>query len=451
MPWFTVGPLRSVVPAFAGIPHDKVKAAIQTGAKRLLTMQLADGSFTYWPGGTTTATWANSYASLGLLLASKNGANVPASALEKITTYLTTSLRGLSKVKSASALEEHARALWVLALAGKPQPAYQNLMEQRLTDLSPAARCLLALAIVNSGTKQDIATAKQILNSKKPSTLAPDSWMPYSTDESLQLLAWTAVDFKAKTTTAALDRLLNNRNPYGHWQNTWVNGWSLLAISSYAGRDKANARPTHLTLETPDATQTIELTPNKPTAAAAFMLSPGLKLSLTNDNQAFIRIRLASKPKIAPLQPVATHGLAIDRFYERVNADGTVATLTEPAVGDLIRVSLRVTLPKDDTRYLVIEDPLSASFETVNSDFKSQSSALGLATAENNWSVTHSELRSDRAVFFLNEVGRRGTYTLTYLVRCTLAGETTAPPAKVESMYDPSQFALSASRSFRAR
>ena len=451
MPWFTVEPLRTIVPAFSNMPREKVKAAIQSGANRLLSMQLADGSFTYWPGGTATAKWANAYASLGLLLASKNGANVPASAIEKMTTYLSTSLRGLSKVTSSSDLEEHARAMWVLALAGKPEPAYHNLMEQRLADLSPTARCLLALAIVNTGAKQDIATAKQILNSKKPCSLAPDGWMPYATDDALKLLAWTAVDFKSKTTTATLDRLLNDRNPYGHWHNTWVNGWSLLAISSYAGRDKDAGKPTTLTLETPDATQAIQLGSNKPTAAAAFALSQGLKLALTNSNQTFVRMRLAAKPKIAPLQPVATNGLSIDRFYERVNANGTIEILTEPAVGDLIRVSLRVTLPKDATRYLVIEDPLSASFETVNSNFKSQSSALGVATTENNWSVSHTELRSDRAVFFLDEVGHRGTYTLTYLVRCTLAGDTTAPPAKVESMYDPSQFALSASRNFKVK
>ena len=145
-------------------------------------------------------------------------------------------------------------------------------MEQRLADLSPAARCLLALAIVNSGAKNDIATAKQILNSKKPSTLAADGWMPYSSDDSLKLLAWTAVDFKSKTTTAALDRLLNDRNPYGHWHNTWVNGWSLLAISSYAGRDKTDGSPSTLSLETQDATQAIHLTSSKPTATAAFPL-----------------------------------------------------------------------------------------------------------------------------------------------------------------------------------
>jgi uncharacterized protein YfaS (alpha-2-macroglobulin family) len=96
----------------------------------------------------------------------------------------------------------------------------------------------------------------------------------------------------------------------------------------------------------------------------------------------------------------------------------------------------------------VIEDPLPSVFETVNTDFKSQSSAQGIRTSENDWNVSHSELRSDRAVFFLDEVWRKGTYTLNYLTRCTVAGQATAPPAKVESMYDPENFALSASREF---
>ena len=64
------------------------------------------------------------------------------------------------------------------------------------------------------------------------------------------------------------------------------------------------------------------------------------------------------------------------------------------------------------------------------------------------WSISHQELRDDRAVFFLDWVPSRGTYTVQYLARCTLAGTATAPPAKVESMYDPENVALSASRTF---
>ena len=114
-------------------------------------------------------------------------------------------------------------------------------------------------------------------------------------------------------------------------------------------------------------------------------------------------------------------------------------------------MTLRVTLPKDDTRYLVIEDPVPSIFETVNNDFKSQRAAVGLATSEHDWNVSHTELRTDRAEFFLDHVYRKGTYTVSYLARCTLAGEATAPPAKVESMYDPENYALSASRNFATK
>ena len=451
MPWFAVEPLRNVIPAFAKIAPEKVRDAIQAGANRLLTMQLADGSFAYWPGDTKTAEWANSYAGLGLILASQHGANVPASAIDNLTNYLIGSLRGVAKVEHSYGLDEHARALWVLALAGKPQPAYHNVLKERLTELSPTARCLLALAIGHSKTKADLAAAKQLLASNKPIKVSEDWWMPYDTDDALRLLAWATLDFKAKTTSTILDRLFNDRNPYGHWRNTWANGWSLLAVATYAEQDQTNAKPTNLTLETPDGPRTIRLDAKQPTAACSFPLGAGLKLALANDNKAFVRLRLAAKPAITPIQPVATNGLSIDRFYEKVNADGTTATLTEPAVGDLIRVSLRVTLPTDNSRYLVVEDLLPAIFETVNSDFKSQRAAAAVATTQDSWEVSHTELRSDRAVFYLDQVGRRGTYTLTYLARCTLAGQTTAPPAKVESMYDPTQFALSPSRIFKSR
>jgi uncharacterized protein YfaS (alpha-2-macroglobulin family) len=245
--------------------------------------------------------------------------------------------------------------------------------------------------------------------------------------------------------------MLHNRNPYGAWHTTWVNGWSLIAMAEYAKHQELSDTPVSLAFETAAGIETITLTEEQPTAIRSFKLTPDLKLALSADQSACVRMKIAAKPQIMPTQPVAKNGLSIDRIYERVNGDGSATILTEPQVGDLIRVSLRVTLPKDNSRYLVIEDPLPALFETVNTDFNSQRAAVGIRTSENDWQVSHSELRTDHASFFLDEVWRKGTYTLTYLARCTIAGQATAPPAKVESMYDPENFALSASRVFTAR
>ncbi len=450
MPWLAVLDLSPVIPRFAKMDKKKVAAAIQAGADRLLSMQLPDGSFAYWPGSKESVPWATAYAGMGLMMAADKGANVPDSAIAALTKNLIESLRGIAAEKSPSTLESHARSLLVLSLAGSPQPAYRNLLVDRLAELTPSARCLLATSIAKEEEDQtaNLAVAKSVLTSKIPFNLKNDDWMPWSAAEAYHLIAWLAVDPAGPEPTKALDRMLRERNPYGQWQTTWVNGWSLIAMAEYARNSKLRDEPTVIVLETEAGSDTITLHQDEASATRSFKLTPDLKLAVGTDISAFVRVTIAAKPQIAPTQPVANNGLSIDRIYERINSDGTATILTEPAIGDLIRVSLRVTLPKDLTRYLVIEDPLPAVFETVNTDFKSQCAAIGINTSENDWQVSHSELRSDRASFFLDEVSRKGTYTLTYLARCTLAGQATAPPAKVESMYDPENFALSASRVF---
>lgn len=453
IPWLAVENLGPVIPRFAKMDAKKVAAAIQAGADRLLSMQLPDGSFAYWPGSTETVPWATAYAGMGLILAAENSANVPGSAIEMLKKNLIESLRGIAAEKSPQALECHARALFVLAISGSPQPAYQNLLVDRIAELTPSARCLLASAIgsEDEGNEANLTVAKSVMTSKVPFKLKNDDWMPWSADDAYQLIAWQIIDPEGPEPTKALDRMLHERNPYGAWNTTWVNGWSLLGMAEYARQQTLGGAPVSLAFETASGTETIILTEEQPTATRAFKLTPDLKLTLSADQSACIRMKIAAKPQIIPTRPVAKNGLSIDRIYERINADGSATILTEPQVGDLIRVSLRVTLPQDHTRYLVIEDPLPSLFETVNIDFKSQRAAVGTPTSENDWQVSHSELRTDRACFFLDQVWRKGTYTLTYLARCTITGQAAAPPAKVESMYDPENFALSASRVFDAK
>jgi alpha-2-macroglobulin len=446
IPWCAVDELRDVVPAFAQVPDAKIKAALQAGADRLLSMQLANGSFSYWPGSADSVDWATPYAGMGLMLAAENGAAVPQAAIDSMIQHLITSLRGMAETRTAYGMESHARALLVLAMAGKPQPAYQNAMIDRMADLTPSARAMLAAAIASA----DKATARQVMTVKVPLQLKHDDWMPYSPDQALQLIAWTAIDPGGPEALKTLDRMLTERNPYGHWRTTWVNGWSLVAMARYAAFDKNRGDTVAINLETNDGVQVIHLSTESPTATRSYQLGPNMKLTVGCDHSAYVRARVASKPPVAPVRPVANNGLSIDRIHQLVRPDGSTTPLTEPRPGDLIRVTLRVTLPKDDTRYLVIEDPLPAIFETVNNDFASQKSALGVQTSENDWNVSHSELRSDRAVFFLDHVWRKGTYTVSYLARCTLKGQAVSPPAKVESMYDPENFALSASRVFSA-
>jgi uncharacterized protein YfaS (alpha-2-macroglobulin family) len=450
IPWCVADNLKSQIPALAKANEQDSRAAIQEGVNRLISMQLPNGSFSYWPGGSETADWATSYAGLGLLMASDAGAQVQNAAVESLCDYLIKSLHGMAETKLPSALELHARSLFVLACAGKPQAAYANQLAERAVALSVNARALLAAAIAraNQGNETALAAARSLLIEKKSNSIADDDWMIDSPGDALTLLAWTQVDPRGKEALAALDRLINQRNPYGHWRTTWSNGWALLALSEFSKHQETQGDLITLVLDAKNGEELVKLTPDAPVASRSFELGPNMNLKASADAPAFARLSVASKPAIEPVKAISRNGLSIERIHHRINPDGSMEILKEPKLNDLVRVSLRVTLPHDDTRYLVIEDPLAAVFEIVNSDFKSQSAGNGFISNEKDWNISHSEMRSDRAVFFLDRVPRKGTYTVSYLARCTVAGKTIAPPAKVESMYDPENFALSASRSF---
>ena len=444
MPWLAVEQLRDVVPSFAKYPEAKVKAALQKGVDRLLSMQQADGGFSYWPGSTEVVPWATAYAGLGLVLAAEKGADVPEAAIAALGTNLETGLRGLGSTTSAHELENACRAVWILAMIDRQPAAAINALKDRMADLAPRARCLLALA-AQAAKIGDPAT---ILRDKTKFRLKDDGWMPWQNDHAMSLLAWSAIDSDSPEATAALSKLIGDRNPYGHWNTTWVNAWSLLAMAAYAEHhDEAQAAT--VTLTGADGPRTITLEAGKPAVALDFPLGGKLALSASSDHPAYVRVKLASKPELAPQKPVAKNGLQITRFYERVKSDGSTEPLEKAKLGDLIRVTLRVELPDDDSRYLIVEDRLPAIFEAVNHDFASQAAhGNAPATSDRDWTVSHSELRSDRALFFFDRVWQRGRQEIRYLARCTMEGKAVAPPAKVESMYDPDNTALSASREF---
>ncbi len=451
MPWLAVENLRPYVPSLAKYDDRKVKSAISTGVGRLLSMQLADGSFGYWPGATETNEWVTPYAGMVLTLAARHGGNVPESALESLSQYLIKSLRGAGESTSASELENHSRSLYTLALLGKAQTPYHSLMAEKIPFLNGSSRALLAAAVAigSDGSPKILALADQILTSKAGFSTGSDKgyWMPGNADTASVLIARLAIDPDSEAVFKTFDKLLNERNPYGHWRSTWMNGWSLLAVSNYAATRKISEEPVRFVL----GDREVIIDRKTPSKKMTLQLTPATDLMLTSDQAGYVRMKVAAKPNLAPFAPVANNGLSIERFYEKVLPSGQPEVLTNPAPGDLIRITLQVTLPDDDTRYLVVDDPMPSIFETVNSDFSSQSAAQDIRTSEKDWNISHSELRTDRAVFFMDHVSRKGTYKLTYLARCTLAGAATAPPAKVESMYDPEKFALSATRKFTTK
>ena len=96
----------------------------------------------------------------------------------------------------------------------------------------------------------------------------------------------------------------------------------------------------------------------------------------------------------------------------------------------------------------MLDDPLPAGFEIVNTSFATESRELSgyldearLSEPGSLWwgGFDHEEIYDDRYVLFATTLVA-GTHVKTYLVRALTPGRFLAPPAKVEEMYAPEVF-----------
>src|SRR5439155_10576001 len=134
--------------AFTQRSTNEAALAIQTGLRRLWSMQTGSGGLAYWPGGREPMLWASAYGGIVLALARQGGVAVPEKEFGRVMDYLSNELR--SDAGDREALADQCLGLYALALAGRAEPAYHERLFGQRARLSPENRALLALAVATS-------------------------------------------------------------------------------------------------------------------------------------------------------------------------------------------------------------------------------------------------------------------------------------------------------------
>lgn len=444
IPWIAARKLRHLAPGFQKKSPAEIDAAIQSGADRLLGMQTSDGGFAYWSGGRSASDWISSYAGLGLILCREAGATVPQSALDRLASYLSSQLREFSRLKSDYQHEVYARSLYVLARLGQADPGYNAKLVEKAEELNSPARAFLALALHESGQPG----WDRLLQIPAKGRNESGYWMSHRNAGAFNLFAQAILNPDSPECEKALTRLLGERGPRGHWRTTWNNAWSLLAMGAYAQAHETTMKDIHLVVETAEGPVEAIIPKEQASHSLTLPLTGNFRLTATSDARTYVQATLAARPEIAPVKPVSRKGLSVRRTYELVQPDGSSAPLTDPRVGDLVKVSLTLAMPDRSLHYLAIDDPLPSSFKAINTDFASQA---GRVKNRDNWRVSHQEVRLDRVLFFVDRPRASENLTLTYHARITHAGDLYVPQTKVEEMYDPTSFALGASQTLTVK
>ena len=478
MPWLALGKYDTLFPEQLG--GGKARQAIQAGVNRLLQMTTDEGGLAYWPGGTESSFWGSAYGGMMLLRARDMGADVPADAINKLVEFLSKKLRGLDEEKDLYNITDSALALYTLAKAGKPEPAYQNLLFGKREHLPEIARLYLALSMcLTNAPEQQIkdtlgwrpvehaapskadSKAKTVKAESKPKQAAPapprpvvwSHWAGNGANKALRLICYTHLGLTEDAEHLAVS-ILQSRNGRGEWGNTFTNAWTLTALAAYERSLKKTGEPLATTAHWDTQAVPLNLPGGFSSTRVNFALnqalsSKPLSVELPAGREVFGRIEARSFP---PQRDFAgeNKGYAIERRYEKLNMDGSTSGLEDLRVGDMVVVTLKIEIGGGD-RYLAIDDALPGVFEAINPEFGTQSEREGdqLPDGTQAWFCDHREIRTDRALFFTDFAPAKGKFSLQYLARVIAEGDTIAPPARIEAMYQPEKYGLSPTQRIR--
>lgn len=439
MPWLTLRDLRKALPGLKKTDAE-IAEAIQAGCDRLLSMQTAGGGLGYWPGASEPSDWASAHGSLGLVLATKAGANIPADRLNSLLDWLSSSLRNAAEDAPDAGRTERVYAAYALALAGRPEPAYHEVLFRQRDKLDATASAVLALTIAESGGPEDMARAALAASR----ATRQDYWWGSATTAAARVLTLQAL--RDPDYVQELNRLVGMRGTRGDWNTTFANSWVLRALAGEATLSPlaVNQRVT-CSVSLNGQTSQIEL-PAEPSSGSVTFdypagTTPDLRVTVPDGLALFANVELSTRRGPGE-QPGRTQGFAIRRSWNRVNPDGSIDEAGELRTGDLVLVSLDVDVP-EPADYVAIDDPLPSTFEGINPHFTSTASTAEEAAAQDQWNSDHREVRRDRVLIFRDHVPTTGTFRVQYLARVVAEGTVMVPSAKVEAMYDPSRFGLS--------
>jgi uncharacterized protein YfaS (alpha-2-macroglobulin family) len=416
---------------------DAARDYVMSGVWRILSMQQANGGFSYWSGSYELCPWGTSYATHFLVEAKKAGYEVPKIQLERALQAVRRGLDSSSDDKNSygNIYDQRAYACYVLAIAGEPEHPWQARMLEMKDKLSYYARLLNASAMLVQGEpKRAVPLLKEL---GLPSAGQRDQGGCFNSpnrNASLLLSAWLDIDPK-NDDVLKLVQTLGKAKINGYWGTTQDNAMALMALGKYARRMKQ---------ENPDFKAMITL-PNGTTEAFdqskdrewLIERSETGAILLTNQGPGNLYYSFESEGVPVDLAEyykkltAKNEGMSVQR--EWLDDKGNPVDITKLKQNDL--VVAKITLNPNGHTYdnVAIEDLLPAGLEIENPNLDTTQS-LPWINEKSQW-CARKDIRDDRILLFTRPFS--GVSTFYYLARAVTPGKYVVPSVSAECMYEP--------------
>jgi alpha-2-macroglobulin len=350
--------------------------------------------------------------------------------------------------------------LYVLARADELRASQVNFIYEHKTSLSLYGKAYLAQAL-HMLDAEDERTSSLLSDLEAAAVLSASGahWEESSADywnwntdtrtTAIVLNAFVRLDPKNPITANAVRWLMAHRDS-GHWETTQETAWSLIALTNWMSAaneydtnyafavglngeelERGNASKENLT-ETVNLKVELEKLLKESANYLVFTRGDGT-------GNLYYTAYLSAELPVESIEPL-DQGVTVARQY--FTLDDAKTPINEIQRGDLVRVRLTVVVPAA-VHYIVVDDPLPAGLETVDSSLLTDTAVPASYTLTDYnqrgwgwWYFAHIELRDEKVVLSADYLPA-GTYVYTYLARASTAGTFKVIPPTASEFYFP--------------
>lgn len=455
-------------------------ALINAGLQRLYGYQHNDGGWGWWYDD-QTHDYQTAWVVFGLAVTAEAGYEGDPQVIQRGADWLKAYVQDPNPVAMGYAgdhitayagdqefegadLRTQAFALFSLAYAGYGDIDATLRLADQAYELDTFSEAALALALFKLGAHEQ---AQAILALLAESAVQRDGLVywpnPYEDGHYYEKTMSSSV----RSTALALDAFVNIRpdHPLVPGMVRWLmkqrsqNGWgstnetafTIIALTDHLLAEQALTADTEYAISlNDDVISSGLLGPGEPVISLEVPVTQlqtgGNLISMHSASDQRLYYLINSRMEFPYEQVEAAGSVQVERTY--TSAD-TNEVITSYKTGELLRVTLRVTLP-DKGFFIIVEDKLPGGLEALNESLNTTSHEQTLYEEPTyywqDYGYNNKEVHSDRVSFFISELGF-GEHTYSYLARATRSGSFTALPAEVYAMYDATVWGRSASDS----
>ncbi|MBC2743842.1 MAG: alpha-2-macroglobulin family protein, partial [Desulfosarcina sp.] len=395
---------------------------------RLRERQLADGGFSFWPGGSVAAEFPSVYVMHFLLESRELGYAVPADMMRRGTDFL----RDVTArdTDSLAAAGVRAQAIYLLTRMGETTTNHlvhlQEALENRYKKSWKKNLTAVYMAATYRLLKMD-TDAEKLVRHYRLGEVGNDGFDDFNwpLTRDAQVLYLLSRHFEKRAKEVSGDEVLRLIDPiFKGKYNTIGASYSILALGAYGRLNLPAdmAETVRFSLETTGGEKRSVDSRIDPFPTATYAVDAA-KVAMAGDSPLFYLNVQSGFDRTLPTEPVR-NGLEIHRDFMD-DAGEVLDTFTQ---GQEITVRLRIrSLNAPRVTNVAIVDLLPGGFEVIR---------RSVPRTVQGWQADYVDVREDRVIFYGSV--ETTVRDLTYRVKVTAPGTFTVPPAFAGSMYDRS-------------